>query len=78
MQEALALAEEISANSPLALAYAKAAVDLALETPIEQGLRYETAAIRATLSSEDYSIGLSAFAHKRKPSFPPLVARRIT
>jgi enoyl-CoA hydratase/carnithine racemase len=78
MDEARTLAEEICANSPLALAYAKAAVDLALETPIEQGLRYETAAIRATLSSEDYGIGLSAFAQKRKPSFPPLTARRIT
>src|SRR5215207_6571287 len=59
---------EIAANSPLALAYAKAAVDLASEAPIEQGLRYETAAIRATLSSEDYKIGLAAFAQKRKPS----------
>jgi enoyl-CoA hydratase/carnithine racemase len=78
MDEARTLAEEMCANSPLALAYAKAAVDLALETPIEQGLRYETAAIRATLSSEDYGIGLSAFAQKRKPSFPPLTARRIT
>ena len=53
-------------------------MDLALETPIEQGLRYEMAAIRAALSWEDYGIGLSAFAQKRKPSFPPLTARRIT
>jgi enoyl-CoA hydratase/carnithine racemase len=47
MDEARTLAEEISANSPFALAHAKAAVDVALETTIEQGLRYETAAIRA-------------------------------
>jgi enoyl-CoA hydratase/carnithine racemase len=78
MEEARSLAEEISANSPLALAYAKAAVDLASETTIEQGLRYETAAIRATLSSEDYKIGLAAFADREKPDFPPLTARRIT
>jgi len=78
IQEARTLAEEISANSPLALAYAKAAVDLASETTLEQGLRYETAAIRATLSSEDYRIGLSAFAEKRAPQFPPLTARRVT
>ena len=78
MDEALAMAGEIAANSPLAVAYAKAAVDLASETAIEQGLRYETAAIRATLSSEDYQIGLSAFAHREKPDFPPLRARRIT
>jgi enoyl-CoA hydratase/carnithine racemase len=78
IDEARALAEEIAANSPLALAYAKAAVDLASETTIEQGLRYETAAIRATLSSEDYKIGLAAFSDRRKPDFPPLTARRVT
>ena len=78
MDEAWALAEEIAANSPLALAYAKAAVDLASETTIEQGLRYETAAIRATLSSEDYKIGLAAFADRQEPDFPPLSARRVT
>lgn len=65
-------------NSPLALAYAKAAVDLARETTIEQGLRYETAAIRATLASEDYQIGLASFAKKSSPEFPPLSARHIT
>ena len=78
MQAARTLADEIAANSPLALAYAKAAVDLASETTIEQGLRYETAAIRATLASEDYRIGLRAFAEKEPPQFPPLAARRVT
>lgn len=78
MDEAREMAGEIAANSPLALAYAKAAVDLASETAIEQGLRYETAAIRATLASEDYQIGLSAFADREEPRFPPLTARRIT
>ena len=78
MEEARSLAQEIASNSPLALAYAKAAVDLASETTIEQGLRYETAAIHATLSSEDYKIGLAAFAEKRPPEFPPLTSRRMT
>lgn len=78
MEAARALAGEIAANSPLALAYAKAAVDLAAETTLEQGLRYETAAIRATLASEDYRIGLKAFAEKTSPEFPPLSARQIT
>ena len=77
-KETRTLAEEISANSPFALAHAKAAVDLALETTIEQGLRYETAAIRATLASEDYAIGLAAFADKQTPRFPSLTARRVT
>jgi enoyl-CoA hydratase/carnithine racemase len=73
MEEALGWAREISANSPLALAYAKASIDL--EATLEEGLRYETTAIRATLQSEDYRIGLEAFADKRKPEFPPLTAR---
>lgn len=77
-EKAKELAGEIAANSPLALAYAKAAVDLASETTLEQGLRYETAAARTTLASEDYKIGLSAFAEKQKPEFPPLTTRRIT
>lgn len=78
MAEAQNWAREISANSPLALAYAKAAVDLSSETTIEQGLRYETAAIRTTLASDDYRIGLAAFAEKRTPEFSPLTTRRIT
>jgi enoyl-CoA hydratase/carnithine racemase len=76
--EAKSLAEEAAKNSPLALAYAKAAVDVAMETSVEQGFRFETAAIRATLASDDYAEGLSAFSEKRKPDFPPLTARGIT
>jgi enoyl-CoA hydratase/carnithine racemase len=76
MDEAMAWAREISANSPLALAYAKAAIDL--EATLEEGLRFETAAIGATLQSEDYRIGLAAFADKRKPEFPPLTTRAVT
>lgn len=72
-----ALALETAKNSPLALAHAKAAVDVSMETTIEQG-RFETAAARATLASEDYEIGLTAFAEKRSPKFPPLTTRRIT
>jgi enoyl-CoA hydratase/carnithine racemase len=74
---ARALAADIARRSPLAVAYAKAAIDVGIESSIEQGLRYETAAIRAALSSSDYQIGLAAFAAKQEPSFPPLPARRI-
>ncbi len=75
--EAKSLAEEMARNSPLALAYAKAAVDVAMETPLEQGFRFETAAIRTTLASDGYAEGLAAFSEKRKPEFPPLTARGI-
>ena len=72
-----AFAGLIMRNSPLAVAHAKAAIDIAMETSLEQGLRYETAAIRATLAAEDYQIGLAAFAEKRTPQFPPLTTRRV-
>ncbi|NNJ08823.1 3-hydroxybutyryl-CoA dehydratase [Chloroflexales bacterium ZM16-3] len=71
------LASEIARRSPLAIAYAKAAIDVGVESSIEQGLRYETAAIRAALASEDYKIGLAAFAAKEEPVFPPLPGGRI-
>ncbi len=70
LEEARTLAKEIAKNSPLAIAYAKAAVNLAMETSLEQGLRFETAAIRTTLAHEDYKIGLAAFAERRSPNFP--------
>lgn len=78
LEEAKSLAEEAAKNSPLALAYAKAAVDVAMETAVEQGLRFETGAIRTTLASDDYAEGLAAFAEKRQPEFPPLKSRAIT
>jgi enoyl-CoA hydratase/carnithine racemase len=78
LQAATELAAEIARRSPLALAHAKAAIDVGLESSLEQGLRYETAAIRAALDSEDYRIGLAAFAAKEEPLFPPLPSRRIT
>ncbi len=70
IQAACDFASSMAQHSPLALDYAKAAIDVGLEIPLEQGLRYETAAIRACLSAEDYQIGLAAFAAKQKPVFP--------
>lgn len=78
MEEAYLLARASARNSPLAVSYAKAALDASMEASLEQGLRFEAAAVRATLTAEDYEIGLEAFARKRSPDFPPLKARRIT
>lgn len=71
------LAAAIARRSPLAVAYAKASIDVGIESSIEQGLRYETAAVRAALSSEDYRIGLAAFTAKQEPVFPSLLGERI-
>ena len=78
MDTALQVAGATAQNSPLALAYAKASIDVGIETSLEQGLRFETAAIRTTLASDDYLEGLAAFAEKRPPEFPPLTARNVT
>lgn len=67
----------IARRSPLAVTYAKAAIDIGLESSLEQGQRYETSAMRAVITSEDYQIGLAAFAAKEEPVFPPLPAQRI-
>jgi enoyl-CoA hydratase/carnithine racemase len=72
-----ALAALIARQSPRAVAYAKAAIDIGLESSLEQGLRYETAVIGAAIASEDYQIGLEAFAKKEPPAFPPLKTRRM-
>jgi enoyl-CoA hydratase/carnithine racemase len=77
LTEARELGLLIARRSPLAVAYAKASIDVGIESSIEQGLRYETAAVRAALSSEDYRIGLAAFAAKEEPVFPPLPGERI-
>jgi enoyl-CoA hydratase/carnithine racemase len=74
---ARALAAAIARQSPRAVAYAKAAIDLGLESSLEQGLRYEAAAAGAALAAEDYQIGLEAFTNKEPPVFPPLKTRRI-
>jgi enoyl-CoA hydratase/carnithine racemase len=68
---AQSFASDMARQSPFAVAHAKAAIDVAMETALEQGLRYETAAIRAALGGEDYEIGLRAFANKETPVFPP-------
>lgn len=72
-----ALAATIAHHSPLAVAYAKAAVDVGAESSLEQGLRYKTAAIRATLASDDYRVGLAALAAREQPQFALLNGQQV-
>jgi enoyl-CoA hydratase/carnithine racemase len=74
---ALELAQQIARQSPFAVAHAKAAIDSGLDTTLDQGLYHEAAAIRTTLASADYQIGLAAFAAKDSPIFPPIGTRQI-
>lgn len=64
-----ALAAELAAGPPLALAAIKRHLNLSLESSLEQMLELECAGQARALMSEDGREGLAAFAEKRKPAF---------
>lgn len=57
------------ANGPKAVALAMEAVDIGLDSGIDQGLRFEAAAFGLTAATNDRREGTSAFLEKRKPAF---------
>ena len=69
MPRALALAEAICENGPLAVRLAKEAVVKSLAMPIADGLHFENEQSRKVLVSEDAREGPLAFAQKRKPAY---------
>ncbi|GAC1535744.1 MAG: enoyl-CoA hydratase [Myxococcales bacterium] len=64
---ALALAEEIAGNAPVAVASAKASMDEAWDLSIDEALAGERAHYEQPLHSEDRLEGLKAFSEKRAP-----------
>jgi enoyl-CoA hydratase len=68
-QEARSFAEELAAKSPLALAYAKEATNLALQGPHRANLETEARLFALAFSSEDQKEGMAAFVEKRTPEF---------
>jgi enoyl-CoA hydratase len=65
----LELAEGLAAKSPLALAYAKEATNLALQGPHRTNLEIEARLFAMAFSSEDQKEGMAAFIEKRDPKF---------
>jgi enoyl-CoA hydratase len=63
------LAESLVAKSPLALAYAKEAVNLALQGDHRANLEIEARLFAMMFSSEDQSEGMAAFVEKREAKF---------
>ena len=66
---ALALAGEIVANAPVAVAAAKASIDEAWDLPIDDALARERHHYEKALLSEDRLEGLKAFSEKRPPNW---------
>lgn len=69
LEEAEAVASRIAERGPLAVAYAKEAVNRGIDMPLEQALRFETDLTIILQTTEDRAEGVSAFIEKRKPEF---------
>jgi enoyl-CoA hydratase/carnithine racemase len=69
MDEALALAETIAANAPLAVRWTKRTMVHAAAVSEEEGWKLNAEAVGAVFSSADAMEGPVAFAEKRKPNW---------
>jgi len=63
------LAQMISANAPLTVKAAKAAINEGAKNPDDRDLDTVDAMVKACFDSEDYKEGRAAFMEKRKPQF---------
>ncbi|HLT00562.1 MAG TPA: enoyl-CoA hydratase [Geminicoccaceae bacterium] len=69
LDEALKLAETIAEKSQPIVALAKEAVNVAFETTLSEGVRFERRVFYATFASDDRREGMQAFIDKRTPKF---------
>jgi enoyl-CoA hydratase/carnithine racemase len=67
--EAVALAERIAANAPLAVRYSKSVMKRAAEVPESEGWSINQEAVGVVFSSADAMEGPVAFAEKRAPNW---------
>lgn len=69
ISEAEKLAKEIASKAPIALRYAKEAVNKGLDLTLEQGLRLEADLYMILQTTRDRIEGIKAFREKRQPFF---------
>lgn len=69
LPDALALAEEMAKNAPIAVRQAKFAINAAAEADLATGLAVERNAYELTLPTKDRVEALNAFREKRAPKF---------
>jgi len=67
MDEATEIARKLADKSPVAIRFAKLAINKALETGLTDGLEFEKTIFALLYSSEDAKEGLKSFLDKRKP-----------
>jgi enoyl-CoA hydratase/3-hydroxyacyl-CoA dehydrogenase len=67
--EARKLAKKLCELPPIAMRYAKLAINFGSQAPLEAGLRIESAFMGLTFSTEDLKEGIEAFMMRRKPQF---------
>ncbi|HUZ01267.1 MAG TPA: enoyl-CoA hydratase-related protein [Thermomicrobiaceae bacterium] len=63
------LAERVARNAPVAVGYAKQAIEQALEGSLEGGLAYEAHVFALTFDTTDQKDGMAAFLERRRPEF---------
>jgi len=68
-EAALAIARQIAARSPYAVAVLRELARTTRDLPLEESLRREAYAFRQCLQSEDGAEGVAAFLEKREPNF---------
>jgi enoyl-CoA hydratase len=69
LDHALALAQRIAKNAPLAVAAAKRAVNLGVELNLSEALRMEARLLGELFRSQDVKEGIAAFVEKRPAEF---------
>ena len=69
IEEALAAAGKIAAQSPLAVAMNKELVNAAFETTLSAGVTMERRLFHSLFAFDDQKEGMAAFVEKRKPAF---------
>lgn len=69
MEECMALARTIVSKAPLAVRYAKEAINRGIETDIETGIAMEADLFGLCFATADQKEGMAAFLQKRKAEF---------